>query len=163
MANAVFMHKMLGDSEALIKLAEDRALGHPDIGVGTFRVVGGHIKCPQIFANFKAGRVGGDHKAGDAARLAIFAIGARKGHHMRGHMQACGPHFVAINAIARHAIAHFWHGMCVHMRRVRTMMFFSQAKGPAHPPGKHFGNEIALLLICSKVAQHQHLHEIADD
>ena len=163
LANTIFMDEMLRNRKALIQRSKHGRLRHPDIGVGTFRMVGRHVERPQIFANLKARRVGGHDEAGDAARLAIIAIGAGKGHDMRCDMQARRPHFIAINAIAGNAVAHFRHGARIHMRGVRPMIFFGQAKGPAHPPGEHFGNEVALLLLRTKVAQHQNLHQIADD
>jgi hypothetical protein len=43
------------------------------------------------------------------------------------------------------------------------MGFFGQAERPAHAPSEHLGDEVTLLLFGAEIAQHQHLHEVADD
>jgi hypothetical protein len=161
--NAVFMNEMLRDREARIKLAKNGAFGHPHAVIFDLGMVGGHVERPQIIANLKSRRVSRHDEAGNPARFAIFARCPRKGHHMAGGVDARDPHLIAINPVARNAAAHLGHRDRIHMRCIAAMMFFGQAKAPPHLALKHWRDEIGLLLGRTKIAEHQHLHEIADD
>jgi hypothetical protein len=82
---------------------------------------------------------------------------------MAGDVNAGDPHLVAIDPVPRNPAAHFGHRNSVHMRRVTPVMFFGQAKAPAHFSFKHRRDEVRLLLRRSKITQHKHLYEIAND
>ena len=153
---------MLRHRQAIVQLSQYRAFGHPHVRIADFWVIGRHVECPKIFADFKSRCIAWHHKTGDAARFAVIAIGPGKGHDMAGIGQPGGPHLVTINQITRHAITNFRNGAGIHMRCIAAMMLLGQAKAPAHFPFEHQRYEITLLLLRAKIAQHQYLHQIAD-
>ena len=74
LANAVFMDKMLRQSEPLPGRTKHRAFWHPNIGKRYARMVGRHIERPHIFFDFDTRVIGRHQKASDAARRAIVAL-----------------------------------------------------------------------------------------
>ena len=112
------MDKMLGDCKAVIEFSQYRAFGHPDVGILHFWMVSGHIERPHILADFETRRIGWHNETGNAARLSIFAIGAREGHDMARIWQASRPHLVAVDAVTGDTVAKFGDSARVHMRCV---------------------------------------------
>ena len=82
---------------------------------------------------------------------------------MAGIWQASRPHLVAVDPVSSDAISRFGFRMGIHMRGVRTVIFFGQAKAPAHFALQHWWDKFCLLLCCAEVTQHQYLHEVAND
>jgi len=68
LANAVLVHEVLRDGEALAFGAEHGGLGHPDVVQRHVGVVGRHVEGPQEAGDLETRRVGRHQESGDAAR-----------------------------------------------------------------------------------------------
>ena len=163
LANAVFMDKMLRQSEPLPGGAKHRAFWHPNIGKRYARMVGRHIERPHIFFDFDPRVIGRHQKAGDAARRAIVARGACKYHHMTGDMHARRPHFLAIDKPAIDAIAGFAHAARFHPRGIRAMRRFGKAKANAMRAAQHAVDKCVGLFGRAEITKHQNLGYIANN
>ena len=157
------MHKMLRQSQAVFRLAENRALRHPNIGERNTRMVGRHIEGPHIFFNLHPRIIGRHQKARNAFGRAVIARSAGKQHDMARHMHAGGPHFLAIQQPAIDPVTGFAHAARFHPSRIRAMVGFGQAETNAMGAGQHAIDKFIGLLGRAEIAKHQHLRKIADN
>ncbi len=154
---------MLGQFQTAVGRAKDVAVGHPDIGKADARVVGRHVEGPEIFLDFHALGLGRNDETGNALGVTGLALGAGKNHHVGGHVHAGGPHFLAVDAPARNTVAGFAHTDRFHVCGVRAVLGFGQAEADRAAAIQHTADELVLLVLSAKVAEHQHLRIVGDD
>src|ERR1700722_5964908 len=127
----VLMHKALRQRQAAADLAEQRVVRHEHVRKTDARMIGGHVEGPHIFLDLDAPGVRRHQKAGDAARVAVIARGAREQRTMGRDMHAGGPHLLAIDHPSGNAVAGRLHCAGFHMGRVRAVLGLREAERDA--------------------------------
>ncbi len=163
LADAVFVHEGLGQGQPALRRPKHRAVGRPDIGETDPWVVGGHVEGPHPLLDLHPRIIGGDQDAGDAAGVAVLAAGAAEQGAMGGHMHAGGPHLLAVDAPAGHAVPVLADGRRLHEGGVGAMIGLGQAEGDPPRAVEHTGDELLLLSRRAEVAEHDDEGVVGDD
>src|SRR2546423_1120987 len=122
-------------------------------------MVGGHIESPEIFLDLKPFTLGRTDKAGYAPCPTVASASTGEAKIMSRHMQpgipnlgTVDPPAVAVTDCPR-----------LHPRRIRTVIWLSQAKGDAHRTVQDSGNKVIFLLVGAEISKHQYGRQITYD
>ncbi len=119
------------------------------------------LKVQRYSSIFTPGVSAGRQEAGDAACIARLAAGAGKQRAVGGGVHAGGPHLLAVDQPAVHAVAHLAHRRGLHVGGVTAVVGFGQAEGDAGLEGQLAADELLFLCRGAEVAQHHDDGEVA--
>ena len=120
------------------------------------------LKVHRYSSIFTPGRLRRHQEAGDAARVAVLAAGAREQRAMGRDMHAGGPHLLAVDAPAGDAVA------VSRTARVSMWVASEPCSGSVRPKAMRIlpviePSIIVLLVVGAEIVEHHHERKIADD